>query len=190
MIDTVTSEFPLLETEHLILREVNVSDAKAVFQVFSDREVTQYHDLEPPTQVEQVKGLINRWSIRFNSKQGIRWGIAQKTNNVIIGSCGLTYKGSFLAEVGYELAKPYWRQGIMTEALSAVLEFGFQTDDLNRIQAMVMLNNMASVSLLKKLGFLEEGILREYGYWKGTSHDLRILSLLKRDYLFNQDFTR
>ena len=87
-----------------------------------------------------------------------------------------------MGEIGYELAKAHWRQGIMTEALFAVIEFGFQAIALNRIEAMVMLENTASFKLLQKLGFLEEGILREYGYWKGQFHDLRIFSLLKKDY--------
>lgn len=182
MSDSAKCEFPQLETKNLILRATNLSDAEAIFQVFANEDVTKYHDLEPPTSIEQVKGLIHRRSERFQSKQGIRWGIARKNDNVIIGSCGYRYKSPFLGEIGYELAKAHWRQGIMTEALGAVIEFGFQAIALNRIEAMVMLENTASVKLLQKLGFLEEGILREYGYWKGQFHDLRIFSLLKKDY--------
>jgi ribosomal-protein-alanine N-acetyltransferase len=180
--DSAKSQFPQLETKNLILRASNLSDAEAIFQVFADEDVTKYHDLEPPTSIEQVKGLINRRSERFKSRQGIRWGIARKNDNVIIGSCGYGYKSPFLGEIGYELAKAHWQQGIMTEALRAVIKFGFQAIGLNRIEAMVMLENTASIKLLQKLGFLEEGILREYGYWKGQFHDLRIFSLLKKDY--------
>jgi len=177
-----TIEFPKLESENLILRAASEIDVPNLFQVFADDEVMQYHDLEPPTQLKQVQGLIDRWSDRFTSSQGIRWGIARKIDNLLIGSCGYRYKSPFLAELGYELARPHWRQGIMTEALKAAIQYGFETKNLNRIEAMVMRGNIASTELLRKLGFVEEGILREYGYWKGQFHDLTVLSLLKREY--------
>lgn len=79
-----------------------------------------------------MKGLINRRSERFKSRQGIRWEIARKNDNVIIGSCGYGYKNPFLGELGYELARAYWRQGIMTEALEAAIKFGFQAIELRR----------------------------------------------------------
>jgi ribosomal-protein-alanine N-acetyltransferase len=173
--------FPRLETKRFSLRAITLADTQAMFRVWSDEEVMQYHDLEPPKYVEQVQGLIHRWAVRFNSRQGIRWGIVRKTDNVLIGSCGYRYKDAFVAELGYELAKAYWRQGVMTEALKAIVVFGFETLNLNRIEARVMLENNASTQLLKKLGFQQEGILREYGYWKGQFHDLRLFSLLKRD---------
>ena len=175
-------EFPHLETKNLVLRAATDADTLALFQVFADNEVMRYHDLEPPTHLEQVQGLIYRWSDRFTNNQGIRWGIARKIDNLLVGSCGYRYKSPFLAELGYELAKPHWRQGIMTEALKEVIQYGFGPVGLNRIEAMVMRDNVASIELLRKLGFVEEGVLREYGYWKGQFHDLGVLSLLKREY--------
>lgn len=177
------NEFPQLETQNLILRETKLSDAEAVFKIFSDEKVTKYHDLETATSIEQAKWLINRRAERYRQKQAIRWGIAKKKNNIIIGSCGFSIKNSFLAELGYELASEHWQQGIMTEALQAILAWGFHQLDLNRIEAMVMQENIASLQLLKKLSFLEEGLLREYGFWKGKFHDLKIYSILKREYL-------
>ncbi len=177
-------EFPQLETENLFLREIKLSDAEAVFQFFSDDEVLKYHDVEAFVSVEQAQMLINSLHERFKNKWGIRWGIAKKDDNMIIGTCGYGgwVKNSLRAGIGYELAKPYWHQGIMTEALSAMLKFGFEKMELNRIEATVMLDNIASMKLLEKLGFIDEGILREYGYWKGEFHDLKMFSLLKRDY--------
>lgn len=77
-----SNEFPQLETKNLILRAATLSDAEAIYQVFADDEVTEYHNSESPTSIEQIKGLINRWSERFSKKQGIRWGIAKKNDNV------------------------------------------------------------------------------------------------------------
>jgi [ribosomal protein S5]-alanine N-acetyltransferase len=178
------NEFPQLETENLILRQIQLSDAEAVFKIFSDASVTRYHDLDTATRLEQAQFLINRRADLFKSGQRIRWGIARKVDNIIIGSCGYNcwIKSSSRAEIGYELAKVHWRKGFMTEALRAIIDFGFQAMRLNRIEAMVMLENIASIKLLEKLGFEEEGILREYGYWKGNFHDLKLFSILKKNW--------
>jgi ribosomal-protein-alanine N-acetyltransferase len=181
------NEFPQLETENLILRQIQLTDAEAMFKIFSDPSVTQYHDLDTATRIEQVQLLINRRAEFFKNGRRIRWGIARRTDNMIIGSCGYSHFGqaSFRAELGYELAQAHWRKGVMTEALKVIVGFGFEEMRLNRIEAMVMLENIASIRLLEKLGFQEEGILREYGYWKGKFHDLKLFSRLKKDWLRN-----
>ncbi|MFN6570248.1 GNAT family protein [Dendronalium sp. ChiSLP03b] len=181
-LSTAFNNFPQLTTENLILRETTLADAPAVFQIFADDKVTKYHDLETATSLEQIQLLIERRMERFKNQQGIRWGIARKEDNVIIGSCGYGIKNRFQAEIGYELARGYWRKGLMTEALKAIINWGFHQLDLNRIEAFVMLENTASIKLLENLKFVEEGLLREYGFWKGQFHDLKIFSLLKRDY--------
>ncbi|MBW4602930.1 MAG: GNAT family N-acetyltransferase [Calothrix sp. FI2-JRJ7] len=175
--------FPQFETQNLILRQIKSSDAEAIFGFFSDQEVLQYHDAEPFRNIERAERLINTWEDRFLTRQGIRWGIAKKNENVIIGTCGyrLWGKPMFCAELGYELSKPYWRQGIMTEAVLRIIRFAFERMELNRIEATVMLENTASINLLSKLGFTEEGILRDFGYWKFEFHDLKLFSLLKKD---------
>ncbi len=181
--DAIFKEFPQIETNNLVLREMELSDAEAIFQIYADNDVTKYIDLETATDLAQAKFLVNRRVELFRSGQRIRWEIARKDDNIIIGSCGFTQwdKNFYRAEIGYELAKKHWRKGIMTEALEAVIYFGFQRMELNRIEALVMLENIASMTLLEKLGFQEEGILREYGYWKGKFHDLKMFSILKRD---------
>ena len=70
----------------------------------------------------------------------------------------------------------------MSEAVSAMIDFGFTSMGLNRIEAEVMPGNVASAQLLRKLGFQEEGIRRECGFWSGTFHDLALFALLKREY--------
>ncbi len=177
-------KFPQLETESLILREIKVSDTEAIFNFFSDKDVLRYYDAEPFTNIERARRLINNWNDRFLTRKGIRWGITKKNDNIIIGTCGYRFWGKplFCTEIGYELTKTYWRQGIMSEALKAVIEFAFESTELNRIEATVMLENTPSMALLEKLGFIEEGVLREFGFWKGEFHNLKILSLLKRDY--------
>jgi ribosomal-protein-alanine N-acetyltransferase len=165
--------FPKLETERLLLRQETPEDAKAVFAVFSEPAVTQFHDLDTFTDIEEALQLVERRTKRFESGSGIRWGIVRKRDNTLIGSCGFTWnKQTHSAEVGYELASSSWRQGIMTEALRAILQFGFEEIGLRFVVAEVMLDNIDSKNLLEKLGFQSQGILKQHGFWKGKHHDL------------------
>jgi ribosomal-protein-alanine N-acetyltransferase len=179
----VLRAFPVLETERLLLRETTMNDARAILNVFTDEEVTRYYNVSPFTDIEQARQVVAGRRRRFESGQGIRWAIARKEDNQVIGSCGYTnWVAEWRkAEIGYELGRPHWGHGIMTEALREIIRFGFQRMNLNRIEAMVMPPNTASANVLIKLGFMEEGLLREVGYWKGQHHDLKMYSLLKRE---------
>jgi ribosomal-protein-alanine N-acetyltransferase len=175
--------FPQLETANLRLRRLQSSDADAVFRIFSDEEVTRYYDFDTFVSVSQAVDLITRQANRFELGEGIRWGITQKADNIVIGTCGYVYsKQNAQGGIGYDLGRSYWRRGIMSEALQLVIRFGFKTLRFNRIQALVIPGNVASVKLLLKLGFKEEGTLRDYAFVRGQYHDLRCFSKLKRDY--------
>ncbi|HSG16029.1 MAG TPA: GNAT family protein [Anaerolineae bacterium] len=174
--------FPELETPNLRLREMVRSDAEAVFRVFADEEVTRYYDLERFGNLEEARSHIANQAIRYRRGDVIRWGISQKANNVLIGSVGLSiYEANAQGGLGYELARPYWRRGIMSEALGMVIRFGFSSLNLNRLQALVMPGNGASAGLLTKLGFTREGLLREFAFFKGRYQDLYCYSLLRRE---------
>ena len=184
-LDAVFGAFPELETEHLILREMNAGDAKSLFAVLGDVEVTEFYDDEVFQDLSQAKEQIEAWAAGFKARRCVRWGISQRENDGIIGTCG--YYGFHRlhkrAAIGYDLARSFWRQGIMTEALGTIIEFGFGKVGLNRIEAVVMLENEGSVRLLEGLGFQQEGVLREYENWgdKGCV-DLRMFSLLRREH--------
>ena len=105
----------------------------------------------------------------------------------MIGSCGcyMANKDFRSAEIGFELHRDYWRQGIMTEAMTAVRNFCYSDKfffELNRVQAITSLKNEASIRFLTILGFKQEGLLREYGYWNNRFHDLRMYSILRREW--------
>jgi ribosomal-protein-alanine N-acetyltransferase len=82
--------------------------------------------------------------------------------------------------IGYDLSRPYWRRGIMHEVLQAVIQFGFHTAHVERIQALVMPGNTASARLLEKLGFQDQGILKEYAFFKGRHQDLHNFILTRQ----------
>jgi ribosomal-protein-alanine N-acetyltransferase len=175
--------FPELETKRLRLRQLEPDDAVAVFRIFADEEVTRFHDLETFTEVEQAGRLIARQVDRLEQTSGVRWGLARKTDDVVIGTCGYVFNEAHAsAGLGYELGRSYWRQGYMSEALRAVIRFSFERLELNRIQALVMPGNKASAGLLQSLGFQNEGLLREYAFFKDRFQDLYCFSLLRGEY--------
>jgi len=89
----------------------------------------------------------------------------------------------FQAESDGMLAKQYWHRGIMTEALDTILQFGLHKMALNRVTGLVTPENVASIKLIEKFGYREEGLLREYRFFEGKFYDLKIFSLLKKDYI-------
>lgn len=183
-VDTVFATFPEFETARLRLRPLRRADAAALFAVLSDEKVTEFYDDEAFTEVAQAEEQIDSWNEGFRARRCVRWGIARREDDRVIGSCG--YYGFHgwhdRASIGYELARPFWRQGIMSEALRAIVHFGFGRIGLNRIQAVVMPDNQASIGLLGKLGFCREGVLRAYENWGDKGYvDVVMLALLKGD---------
>ncbi|WP_293945180.1 MULTISPECIES: GNAT family N-acetyltransferase [unclassified Sphingobacterium] len=182
----ISDIFPILSTERLSLRQIQHSDAPALFSYFSKDEVTLYFDLPTFQHVDEAYKLVKTWQENFQQKKAIRWAICLKDNpNQLIGSCGFHNFSSehFRAEIGYELHPAFWQQGIMTEAVSAMISFGFEGYKLNRIEAFIDPDNLASRKLLEKMNLVSEGILRDYFFEKGRFVDGEIFALLKKNYI-------
>lgn len=181
-----TKPFPLIETPILILKELKLTDAPALFSTFSLDQVTRYYDLDSFKQLDQAEELINRWGERYNQRKGIRWGVTLKSNpKLVIGTCGIHnwQKEHGKAELGYELHPEYWGKGIMQEALSYILEYCFYTIQLNRLEAFYDPAKKASALSLKKQGFVVEGYLRDAFFEKGVYVDAVLAAKLKRDHV-------
>ena len=179
----VFSRFPQLQTGRLMLRDLSPDDAPHIFRIFSDEEVTRYYDLDTFSDASQAEELVDRFKRRFDNGIGLRWAIVEcERPEVVVGTCGynIWIQPSARAVIGYDLARPYWRRGIMTEALEAVIEFGFERMGLNRIEAVVFVENVASHRLLEKLRFEREGVLRDYEFLKGRFVDMVMYSLLRK----------
>ena len=113
-----------------------------------------------------------------------RWAIADSDSDQLIGTCGYYWwipKDS-LAELDYDLSRAYWGKGIMSQAVKAVLYWGFNTLDLNRVQATVMAENIASTRILEKSGFQKEGLMRELKLCRGEFKDFWLFARLRREY--------
>lgn len=181
-LDAFFTVFPELETDRLLLRQIRPDDAAAILAIFKDDAVTEFYDLETFKEMDEARELIAYFTESYLSERQIRWGITRKQDDQLLGTCGFVSLHPHRGEIGYDLARAYWRQGYMSEAVAAMLELGFDEMGLNRIEALVMVNNVASASLLRSLGFSNEGILRQYDYFKGAFHDLSSFSLLASEY--------
>jgi ribosomal-protein-alanine N-acetyltransferase len=177
--------FPSLESDRLRLRQLTSDDVEFVFRHFSDPRVTEYLMDEPPlTELGQARAIIDFYADP-ESKPHNRWGIALKSDRRLIGTCGYHKwsKEHSRAEIGYDLSPDFWGRGIMAEALKVALRNGFEAMDLNRVDALVYVENVRSVKLLEKLGFRTEGTLRDYFFLNGEFFDHYLMSLLRREWL-------
>ena len=175
-----------METERLILREMTLDDVEFYFRHFNNDKIIEGCCFPGPENVKAVKEELERYCIGpFKEDKGIRWGIVRKGDNELIGTCGYYdwNKIARRAEIGYDLDPAYWGQGIMTEALFAVLRYGFEKMWLNRIQAIIDSKNTLSIKLVYRLGLKNEGVLRQRSYFNGQFRDDVCFSLLKEEWV-------
>jgi len=176
--------FPTIETDRLIMRELEMKDLKALYNIFSSEAVMKYYGMFPLDEFHKVERLVLTFKKGFEEQRTIRWGITLKGTGELIGTCGfhnMQFR-NYRAEIGYEISEHHWNKGYVTEAINSMLEFGFGMMALNRIEALVYPENISSHRALEKLGFAEEGILREYAYFREQFQDLVMHSLLQKDY--------
>jgi [ribosomal protein S5]-alanine N-acetyltransferase len=176
--------FPDLHTNRMLLRQLTLDDTEFIFKQFSDPQVCRYLMDEPPLKDRTEAQRIIRFFLEPEGKTHNRWGMVRKSDNQLIGTCGFHHweKSYFRAEIGYDLSPDCWGQGYMSEALPAMIKNGFDRMGLNRMDAMVYVGNDRSMQVLKKQGFKEEGILRDYFYLDGVFYDHYLLSLLRREW--------
>ena len=180
--------FPCLQTKRLELIEINQSHLTDFYEIFKDERATKYYNIITFKKKEDAQKYLDWFRLRYRDNQGIRWGIKLKDRQGVIGTAGFnTYQKNQSANLGYDLHVDYWNKGYITEALSEIVNFGFETLEVNRIEAAVMQGNIASERVLEKLGFTNEGVLEEQMYWNNRHYDMTIFSLLKENYKCRTD---
>lgn len=176
--------FPIIETERLNLVEIRQEHLQDLFLLFGDDKVTQYYNIKTFQKPEDGQIYLDWFQNRFKEGLGIRWGIQLKGEKNIIGTIGYNnFAENHRANLGYDLQSAFWNRGYMSEAASAVIDFGFNDLKINRIEADVMIGNHLSERLLSKLGFRNEGCLRDWMYWDNRHFDMTMFSLLKREWV-------
>jgi [ribosomal protein S5]-alanine N-acetyltransferase len=179
-VDTAFTHFPTLTTQRLRLRQIDATDTDALFAIYSDEETMRFYGEDVHRSSAETRVMIGQTHEGYRQRRSIRWGITLKDQNTIIGSCGFHHFNldSHHVETGYSLKRAFWGQGIMTEAMRAVLDFGFSELQLHRIEAIIDIANTRSKNLLLKLGFTYEGYLRQRFYFHDQFEDEHFFGLL------------
>jgi ribosomal-protein-alanine N-acetyltransferase len=176
--------FHELETERLLLRRVVESDVNEVFALRSNPETMQYIPRPLVTSNEEALEHIRMIEDKIVANEGINWAITLKGNSKLLGIIG-HYRikpEHYRAEIGYMLLPDYHGKGIVTEAVKAVVAYGFDQMNLHSIEAIIDPANTASAMVLEKNGFVKEAHLRENECYNGKFLDTVIYGLLESEF--------
>ena len=179
------TQFPTLTSHRLILRQMQPTDADDFFAIKSDPEITIAYGQEPHRSSADTQAWMHRHRDYYERREALFWSMTLKGVDTVIGSCTFWNfdSGFHTAEIGYELHRAFWQQGIMTEAVACTLSYGFRELGLHRIEAVILANNMASKRLLRKLGFMYEGALRQRNFFRGEYQDQLYFGILSDEWL-------
>jgi ribosomal-protein-alanine N-acetyltransferase len=166
------------------LRKLTDSDTKSLFAMFSHPEVMRYWSRPAMTEMAQAEALVQQIQTDYESGSSLPLAIERSSDHAFVGNCTLHHfhETSRRAEMGYALARPFWGQGYMHEALRALLTYAFEPLDLNRLEADIDPRNVSSARSLERLGFRKEGHLRERWIVNGEVSDTGFYGLLRSEW--------
>jgi [ribosomal protein S5]-alanine N-acetyltransferase len=178
------TEFPVLETERLVLRQLEPRDAAAIFAILGDTETMLYMDTPPMADVSEAEALVTRSRAGFADGATLQWGLTVRGEDEVVGWCTLfrIHRESRRAEIGYVLGRPFRGRGYNNEALTRIVGYAFGELGLNRIEAELDPENAASAKAVRRLGFSDEGLLRERWIVSGKVSDSLMVGLLRTDW--------
>ncbi|MCY3505282.1 MAG: GNAT family protein [Chloroflexi bacterium] len=171
---------PQLRTDRLLLRAYCMADVDAVFEYGKDPEWGRYLDVPQPYSRRSAEADVAR-AVLADPDTAPIWAIVHEDR--VVGGISLTAYGLGAAEMGYSLTRPLWGQGLMTEAATAVLAFGFEKADLARIQASTDVRNAASWRVMEKVGMTRTGIARQNRLHRGSRVDDVLYEALRDEWL-------
>ena len=180
----IFANIPTIKTERLILRKIKGDDVEDMYEYSCDARVTEYLTWSPHPDKIYTLEYISYLQSRYRTGDFYDWAVVLKDTGKMIGTCGFTrfdYANNS-AEIGYVLNTEYHGQGIATEAVKKVLEFGFERLCLNRIEGKYMVENAASRRVMEKCEMVFEGVRREGMLIKGRYRNVGVCPILKREY--------
>lgn len=173
-----------LATERMTLRPLDAADAPALFAIFSDPAVARYGSSPPWAALDVAQERIERNRRSAADGSALSLGLFRRTDGALIGTCTFFHVDEQCrrAEIGYSLAASSWGQGYATEAVDALLAYGFGEMKLNRVEADIDPANAPSARVLERQGFVKEGHLRERWIVGGTKSDSAMYGLLASEF--------
>jgi len=174
---------PTLALGDFTLRPLRPGDEVAWLEYLTDPRVTEHTSI-PSVDLETVRTSVERHIAEYSTATSCRWALASPDDR-LVGTCGFSTWSLIHshAELVYDLAPSYWRRGLMSQAVAAVLGWAFGSAGFNRAHAFVMVTNRASMSLLEHRGFAREGTLRQFRIARGTPRDFHLYALLNQEWI-------
>ena len=175
---------PELSDDRIILRKLTDEDKKAVFEIYSDEESSKLDDWVPFKTVEEAEALIAQSRKSFIDNSEFRFGIEDAARRSLVGSCGIFGFDEWNRKcmIFYQIHHNEHNKGYATDAVRLLVYFIFEKLHANRIEAFVTPGNTASVRVLEKNGFKNEGILREMEFYKDKFWDGISMGMIRKDY--------
>ncbi len=177
-------EPPRIVTERLYLRPIVEDDLGFVFRLYSAHETNRYSSYDDLASMEDARKTYEKY-LKPEAPEHFRVAVELKATGEAVGTLGF-YNYSVYdrrAKLGYDLIREHWGRGYMTEAVKALLDYGFLSLNLNRVEATVDPENQRSIRLLERLGFVREGCLRERFHYKCRYHDDLVFGMLRKEWL-------
>ncbi|MBI3521003.1 MAG: GNAT family N-acetyltransferase [Bacteroidetes bacterium] len=180
MLELNFDPFPILETERLVLRRTTLDDAQDYFALRSNVDAMKHIAKPLQTSIEETKTLIYKINEMISFNDGISWAVCLKTDPKMIGSVSFhrIEKDHYRAEIGYMLHPSFWKQGIISEAVEAIIDYGFKQLHFHSIEAHIDPANIGSEKILKKHKFVQEAYFKENYYFAGQFLDTAVFSLI------------
>jgi len=172
--------FPVLKTHHLVLRQLEPGDAQAIFSLRTDERVNEFLDRPGAGSMDDALAFIDKINKGIENNEWIYWAIVPKNEQGLAGT--ICYwnieKEKHKADIGYELLPGFQRRGIMQEAKSAVIEFGFSVLKLRIIDAWLHKDNQRSIKILEKNNFIRDFEAEEKAHKDEENRNIIIYSLI------------
>jgi ribosomal-protein-alanine N-acetyltransferase len=154
----------IVETENLVFRPLTDLDLGNLSELYSDPEVMKY--LGGPRGPEEVKRVLTRYIQEYQMYGHSFFATILKREQKFIGQCGLLHQeveGEVEVELGYVLAKQYWKHGLAIEGIAALRDYGLETLGLGRLISLIPPENEASISIAEKIGMKPERDIVQWG---------------------------
>lgn len=182
--NSIFYRLPTLHTPRLTLRAARMTDARDMYEYSRDPEVARHVLWEAHVSIHQTRNYLRYMLRQYRAGAPGTFVIELNSEHRVIGTIGLMWmqRDNRSAEVGYSLSRQYWNQGLMTEALDAILHFCFDTLRLNRVEAQYEVDNPASGAVMRHTGMRREGMLRQRVYNKGRYVDVELYAILRAEY--------
>jgi ribosomal-protein-alanine N-acetyltransferase len=162
-----------IKTERLRLRKAKLADAEAIFRQYAqDPEVTRYVSWRAHRNLDETREYMQMCLLAWDVGKAFHWVIESAEDKQVMGMI-IARVNAEKWELGYVLARAYWRQGYMTEALKALIAWALKQKELHRVWAVCDIDNIASARVMEKIGMQREGILKRWSVHPNISDEPR-----------------